>query len=90
MEPKQKQPRSLKMATVNLSIKRVPERLVAQLRRRAAAHHRSLQGELLNLLEEAVHPKRVAFSAVRAELLRLGLNTPDEATAIIRKERDAR
>jgi len=29
------------MATVNLSIKRVPERLVAQLRRRAAAPFRA-------------------------------------------------
>jgi antitoxin FitA len=78
------------MATVNLSIKRVPERLVAQLRRRAAAHHRSLQGELLNVLEEAVSPKRRTISEVRATLLTLGVKTADEATEIIRRERDAR
>ena len=78
------------MPTVNLSIKRVPERLVAQLRRRAAAHHRSLQGELLNVLEEAVHPQRPTLSEVSAKLRRLGVKTPDEATEMIRKERDAR
>ncbi len=77
------------MATVNLSI-RVPERLVAQLRRRAAAHHRSLQGELLNVLGQAVSPKRATISEVREKLLRLGVRTADQSAEIIRKERDAR
>jgi plasmid stability protein len=43
----------------NLSIKNVPEHVVAKLRQRAADHHRSLQGELLDLIcrstEEDVH-----------------------------------
>jgi len=34
----------------NLSIKNVPERVVAKLRQRAVNHHRSLQGELLDLV----------------------------------------
>jgi plasmid stability protein len=34
----------------NLSIKNVPEHVVAKLRRRAVDHHRSLQGELLDLI----------------------------------------
>ena len=34
----------------NLSIKNVPEHVVAKLRQRAARHHRSLQGELLELV----------------------------------------
>ena len=34
----------------NLSIKNVPEHVVAKLRQRAADHHRSLQGELLDLI----------------------------------------
>ena len=93
LAPNRNQNRSNKafsMATMNLSIKRVPDRLVAQLRRRAAAHHRSLQGELLNVLEEAVSPKRRTVAEVRAELLRLGLKTADEARGIIREERDGR
>ena len=39
---------------VTLTIKQVPERLAAKLRERAAASHRSLQGELMAILEEAV------------------------------------
>ena len=34
----------------NLSIKNVPEHVVAKLRQRAIDHHRSLQGELLDLI----------------------------------------
>ncbi len=34
----------------NLSIKNVPEHVVARLRQRAVDHHRSLQGELLDLV----------------------------------------
>jgi plasmid stability protein len=44
--------------TVSLSIKGVPEDLAARLRQRAARNHRSLQRELMALLEAAaaVHP----------------------------------
>ena len=34
----------------NLSIKNVPETVVEKLRQRAASHHRSLQGELMDLI----------------------------------------
>lgn len=37
----------------NLSIKDVPEGLAEALRRRAAQNHRSLQGELMSILEAA-------------------------------------
>ena len=39
---------------VTLTIKQVPERLARKLRARAAASHRSLQGELMSILHEAV------------------------------------
>ncbi|HPU51727.1 MAG TPA: Arc family DNA-binding protein [Burkholderiaceae bacterium] len=38
----------------NLSIKDVPEALAERLRQRAAANHRSLQGELMSILELAM------------------------------------
>lgn len=38
----------------NLSIKSVPEELAESLRQRASRNHRSLQGELMAILEEAV------------------------------------
>ena len=40
--------------SVNLSIKGGPEELAARLRERAAKNHRSLQGELLAIIESAV------------------------------------
>ena len=38
---------------VNLSIKNVPDALAAKLRERAERNHRSLQGELMAILESA-------------------------------------
>ena len=38
---------------VNLSVKNVPEAIAAKLRDRAARNHRSLQGELMAILENA-------------------------------------
>jgi plasmid stability protein len=37
----------------NLSIKNVPDSLLTKLRERAARHHRSIQGELMALLQAA-------------------------------------
>ncbi len=39
---------------VTLTIKQVPDRVADKLRVRAATRHRSLQGELMAILEEAV------------------------------------
>lgn len=39
----------------NLSVKDVPEAWAEALRQRAARNHRSLQGELMQILEAAVH-----------------------------------
>ncbi|WP_126444036.1 FitA-like ribbon-helix-helix domain-containing protein [Sulfuricystis multivorans] len=40
----------------NLSIKDVPEDIAQALRERAARNHRSLQGELMAIIEAAVQP----------------------------------
>jgi len=77
--------------TLNLSIKNVPEDMVQRLRERAARHHRSLQGELLAIIEEAAGPSRpMTVDDVLAEVRKLGVSTPDEATAWIRADRDGR
>ena len=39
--------------SINLSIKKVPEALAARLRARAERNHRSLQGELMAIIELA-------------------------------------
>ena len=44
---------------VNLSIKNVPDALAARLRERAERNHRSLQGELMAILESAASDPNV-------------------------------
>ena len=46
--------------TVNFSIKNVPDDMADLLRRRAETNHRSLQGELMALLESALGPAQPA------------------------------
>lgn len=76
---------------VNLSIKNAPDRIVQRLRERAERHHRSLQGELMAIIEAAVREDRPAQPAdILAQVRQLGLQTPGEATAIVRADRDAR
>lgn len=76
---------------LNLSIKNVAEDVVARLRLRAERHHRSLQGELLAIIEEAVQSERELSPAeLLSEVRRLGLRTPTESAAIVRADRDRR
>jgi len=77
--------------SVNLSIKNVPEQIVDQLRQRARKHHRSLQGELLSIVEESVEQqKALTAREVWEEVQRTGLNTPRESVTMIRQDRDGR
>lgn len=74
---------------INLSIKNAPDEVVERLRLRAARHHRSLQGELLAIIEEAVRPEQELSPAeLLAEVRRLGLSTPGDSAALIRADRD--
>jgi plasmid stability protein len=73
---------------VSLSIKNVPEEIVARLRERAQKNHRSLQGELMALLEEAVNPQKLSVEELADEIDALGMKTEDEAAEMIRELRD--
>ena len=75
--------------TVTLSIKNVPERMVKQLRRKAAMHKRSLQGELMAVLEEAISPASLTVDELE-QVLRRYRPVPGDSTKMIREERDAR
>jgi hypothetical protein len=75
---------------MDLSIKGVPEAQVIRLRERAKANHRSLQGELRALVDDAtgLASRRLSIDEVAAKASRLGLTRRDEAVRLIRKDRD--
>jgi antitoxin FitA len=76
---------------VNLSIKNAPDDVVQRLRERAHRNHRSLQGELMAIIEEAVRPKsapHLTADEVLAKARMLNLQQPDEAAALVRADRD--
>lgn len=74
---------------VNLSIKNAPDDVVQRLRERAARNHRSLQGELMAIIEEATNPRHYKTAdEIRAEARKLGLPRVNEAAALIRADRD--
>ncbi|MBE7439679.1 MAG: Arc family DNA-binding protein [Spirochaetales bacterium] len=59
---------------MNLSVKNVPPALAVRLRERARLNHRSLQGELLMILEQAVQEEpALTPTAVLKRARRLGL-----------------
>jgi plasmid stability protein len=74
---------------VDLSIKRVPDHLAQRLRERAARNHRSLQGELMAILEEQLFLDDRLKPAQLIEINRaLGFRTPSESVEMIREDRD--
>jgi plasmid stability protein len=75
--------------TVNLSIKNAPEAVVDRLRRRARRNHRSLQGELLAIIEAAAQEEQILQPGdLLAQVRALGVSTPSEAAEIVRAGRD--
>ena len=92
-------------AFVNLSVKNVPASLVRRLRERAKRNHRSMQGELMTILEEsldygAIMETRAVYRAgtdaamdaadVHRMARGLNLRTGSDSTRLIREDRDAR
>ena len=76
---------------VNLSIKGVSDDMAEELRTRAARHHRSLQGELMAILEESIRgPRRFTPKQLLAKVRASGLRTPAESAKVVREERDGR
>ncbi len=77
----------------DLSIKNVPDAQIAALRVRAERNHRSLEEELRAVLDDAlreVSEKKLSITELSALARSLGLKTADEATQMIRQDRDSR
>jgi antitoxin FitA len=89
---------------VNLSIKLVPDKVASRLRQRAARHRRSLQGELLAIVEAAAAsegaaapgPAAAAVPRERATQVRAprparrNVAPRSEAALMVREDRDGR
>jgi len=76
---------------VNLSIKNAPDDVVDRIRERAKLNHRSLQGELMAILEEAAHAPRVfTVAEVMRDIRALNFKTDSDSTQMIREDRDKR
>ncbi len=75
----------------SISIGNLPEDLVRRLKARAAHHRRSLEEEIPAILEEALREEEALPLDVREVACRvsaLGLRTPAEAAAWVRRSRD--
>lgn len=76
---------------VNLSIKHVPDEIAERLRQQAKLHHRSVQGELMAILEESLRrPRALTIEEVYQGAIDLGLKTESDSVEIIRELRDSR
>lgn len=75
---------------VNLSIKNVPDSVLERLRQRARRNHRSLQGELLAMLEDYVGHAPLTIGELSEQVRLLGLATRGDSTAMVREDRDGR
>ena len=73
-----------------LSIRNVPDHILQGLRERASHHHRSLQGELLAMLDDYVGPAPLSPTDLSAHVQRLGLATHGDSTSMVREDRDGR
>ena len=79
----------IRTVAVNLSLKNVPDWVVRRLRERAERHRRSVEGELLAIIEAAVQEDWPATPGeILAEVRRLGVRTPSESAALVRADRD--
>ena len=64
---------------VSLSIKAAPDALVEKLRRRAAGNHRSLQRELMAIVEAALQPVPRAIATMQLPAAMLRVAEPEPA-----------
>jgi plasmid stability protein len=75
----------------SLSIKNVPEETLSRLRIRAVRNHRSLQQELLAIVEAAADESaELSVDALAQYVDSLGLSTAGDTSAWLRELRDGR
>ncbi len=81
------------MMPVNLSIKNVPDALAAALKAKAAESHRSLNGQIIEMLkaQAALTDRKDNGIETLVERVRaLGISSSESSVALIRQMRDER
>jgi plasmid stability protein len=75
---------------MNISIQNLSPDTLNRLRQRAKRNHRSLQGELMALIDQAVEsePRKLSVDEISAKVSRLGIKRRNEAVKLIRSDRD--
>ncbi len=74
----------------DLSVKNVPDEIVERLREQAKRNHRSLQGELMAILEQSAEPRKLTVAEALERIKALNFRTKSDSTQMIREDRDAR
>jgi len=75
---------------VTLSIKNVPDEYAKKLRERATRHHRSVQGELMSIVEDALATSgRLTPKTVLQNIRDMGLSSERESADIVRIDRNS-
>lgn len=74
---------------VTLSIKAVPDEVAEALRERARQNHRSIQGELMAILEENLRVRPFKF-ALLERARAMGLHGLEGSVGLVREGRDER
>lgn len=74
----------------SLTIKGIPDDVLKCLRERAKRNRRSMQGEVLTILEDTLKPRRITIGELSRRVEESGLRTPSESVQMIREDRDAR
>ncbi len=79
---------------VNLSLKNVPDEVYERLKARAECHHRSMNGEIIDMLERSIKSEtnELALQRRLEELHAMQANavSSDDIVAMIRHDRDSR
>jgi plasmid stability protein len=74
--------------SASLSIESLPDHVAMELRRRAAEHHRSPEGEALAILEASLATeRRMSIGELHAKVKAMGLRSPAESVAMLREDR---
>ena len=76
----------------SVTLKNIPPKTLAKLKQMAAENHRSLQGQLMTLVDQALEPTGSAktIEEVYQRIKALGVSSPSESVQMIREDRDAR